>query len=156
FKKIIFEDFLPKLNFNEFQRIAIGTVGIQKIETFKEGLENLKFYLPYIQIDIENSKDFLFQINKPKNIDVLNRNININQITKWSVMEYKYLVVNNNLIQNLLGNQFGFRLETDINTAQDENTNKSKEFVKSIIEKEIQTSIDYFDKGDTNVNTNYA
>ena len=54
---------LDFLNSYELSRIAFGIVLLNEVNTFKNGYELLSNLLP-IKIDIENSSDFFYQINK--------------------------------------------------------------------------------------------
>jgi hypothetical protein len=66
-------------------RIAIGAVAMHPVTDRREGYKNLDLLLPSIEVDVENSSDFMYQINRPRVSVVLSDTI-INRISKWGVV----------------------------------------------------------------------
>lgn len=103
------------------RRIAIGAVLLQPVSDRPEGYRRLQEYLqPVLQIDPEHSEDLLYQINRPRNIVVGDRNIYMNRLSKWSVAANMVRTISfspeGTLLQTKAIPQIGVRLELDIST----------------------------------------
>lgn len=70
-----------------YARIALGGVFVIPVENKEAGYKTIQEYLPSVKIDPENSSDFLYQINRPRQSLVLARPCRINRLSKWSVMQ---------------------------------------------------------------------
>ncbi|MGK5021057.1 hypothetical protein [Janthinobacterium sp. LB2P10] len=96
------------------RRVGFGAVLLRPAENQEAAYSVLSTYLPSIKID-KNSRDFFYQINRPLSANS-NRNININRISKWSVIAAHFIAIGNsspNVMQALIAN----RLELDINNS---------------------------------------
>ncbi|GAB5494647.1 MAG: hypothetical protein Phog2KO_48620 [Phototrophicaceae bacterium] len=65
-------------------RIALGTRSIQPLDTVKDVYERLAMYIP-VEIDSENSSDFIYRINRRRKSNVIN-NLELNRLSTWSAM----------------------------------------------------------------------
>ncbi len=117
-------------------RVAYGLVLNKPVSDKKSGYRELSKYLSTIQMDPENSSDFLYQINRRR----LSKNIpglQLNRLSKWTVAsaEITQIPIGAVIIPTADSNQqtnirFA-RLELDINTAQ--------EFTKTIPNENISS-----------------
>lgn len=70
---------------SEVNRVALGGVAYIPVSGKREGYEVLSQLLPTVQIDVENSRDFQYRINRPREIDLESERITLNRISTWSV-----------------------------------------------------------------------
>ena len=66
-------------------RIAFGANLVQPATNMREALSRLACSLPNVTIDPENSSDFFYQINRPRDARSI-EGLRINRLSKWSVM----------------------------------------------------------------------
>jgi len=116
----IMSDWLSSDAVPELNRLALGSVSLIVKNNKTSAYKQLSDLLHHVEIDIENSTDFLYQINRPIQSTV-KPDLMINRLSKWSVAHYMGLgllfgdkpeVITNN--RDLIAN----RLELDINTHQ--------------------------------------
>jgi hypothetical protein len=70
----------------EVQRIAIGAVLLQKVESPVDGQLRLLHYLPRLVDFAAGTKDLVLHINRPKRAQAAP--IEINRLTKWSTVQF--------------------------------------------------------------------
>lgn len=93
------------------QRLAFGAVLLSPVESQQDGLRQLSNLLP-IELETDGSKDFSYQINRPRPSHSQIRDLSINRLSKWAVLSWAGT-------SDLGHEQFACRLELDINTALD-------------------------------------
>jgi len=101
------------------QRLAFGAVLFQPVRNHQEGYSRLAAYISSVKLEPEGSSDFLYQINRPRNTKTGISDLKINRLSKWSVMKVQALFAASSLVIIEDLNLLAFRLEMDINTAQD-------------------------------------
>jgi len=95
-------------------RLAFGAILIQPTVTHETAYELLKSYL-HFDIKLENTSDFLFQINRRRNTTTDIPSLLVNRLSKWSAMRFQQAQL---LPVQQIGQSFyAARLELDINTA---------------------------------------
>ena len=105
------------------RRLAFGSVVLLPVDSKEAGYELLGNYLPKVELDSTGISDFLYQINRPRENPLTIPNLQINRLTKWSVL--KRGLVNFELSPNAQVALFpsteslACRLELDINTSAD-------------------------------------
>ena len=110
-------------------RIALGVVSTIVNDNRESAYKQLSTLLHHVQIDIENSTDFLYQINRPIHSEVESTLI-INRLSKWSVARLVgigFLVKEKPEAIQDTREIFASRLELDINTSHDNKNLFSKE-----------------------------
>jgi hypothetical protein len=104
----------------ETNRIALGSVSMIIKDNRQSSYKQLSELLHHVTLDIENSTDFFYQINRPIKSDV-EPDLMINRLSKWNVVHFTGFGVlfgdKPEVIQDSTGN-FAIRLELDINTHQ--------------------------------------
>lgn len=101
-------------------RVAFGTVLLLTVADRTDGYKRLGAYMKSVQVD-PSSSDFMYQINRPRDVKLGDERIAINRLSKWSVA----LLARTQLV--LQGNTFvvsgapapiahACRLELDIST----------------------------------------
>ena len=120
----------------EIRRIAFGAVLISPVDSRVSGYRQLATYLPSVTIDPENSTDFLYNINRPRDSAAGIPNLKINRLSKWSVAHISTagLVVESTGISyhGVPQGHFACRLELDINTAAERREPLPREEVPSV------------------------
>ncbi len=102
-----------------FQRLALGAVLLFPVADRELGYRVLSTYLPSVKLDAENSRDFSYQINKPRIFRALDIEVLINRLSKWSVAAFQVgaFVVTGGREKMIKGpSMYACRLELDINT----------------------------------------
>ena len=101
-------------------RLAFGPIIREPMVSKRDSYRRLAELLPAVQIDIERSSDFLYQINRPRNSRVVN-GLSINRLGKWSsALQRPFQLVMSPLVtqMNPIGvEEHSCRIELDINTS---------------------------------------
>jgi hypothetical protein len=106
------------------QRLALGATVLNEVTDRLTGYKILNQLLPKVDIDVEHSSDFFFQINRPRLVAVgQGPSIEVNRLSKWSfitVITRRFIVSTNELTQrpmNLVASMRNYcRAELDVNT----------------------------------------
>lgn len=99
-------------------RLAFGAIGHQPVRDRVEAYTLLARYLPAIEMDIEHSEDFLYQINRPRESAIVTE-LKINRLSKWTAALFVGLRLDVSkavIQQRLAGGQTSCRMEFDIST----------------------------------------
>ena len=118
-------------------RVALGVILTQPVETKREGYQRLSTYIPSVHIDIENTSDFHYQINRPRSSRSGVPDLRINRLTKWSVALWRGATISMGpeSVQHSMGREhFACRLELDINTAPGLTAEIARENLPRILE----------------------
>jgi len=132
------------------RRLAFGAILHMPVENRKKGYEVMSKYLHNITLDIENSSDLFYQINRPRDSKIINDLI-INRLTKWQVISLISGQIP--LEQTKLGyvpimEDYSCQLELDINSS-----NSFKDLIpykktKGIFEEFVELGKEISEKGD--------
>lgn len=134
----------------EINRIALGTTVLQPGENKESCYKILSEYLPHVEIDIENSTDFLYQINRPIN-SLLESGLVINRLTKWSAARFAgfgIMIGDRSEIVPDAKERFACRLEIDVNTSQYHTEILSKNNLPDIIHELNELCVRIMAEGD--------
>jgi hypothetical protein len=72
----------------QLQRLALGAIVTDEVKDRMTGYRLLNELLPMVEIDVEHSSDFLYQINRPRLATFENaKSLKINRLSKWSVAQ---------------------------------------------------------------------
>ena len=101
-------------------RLAFGAAVFQPAADRVAGYRQVKEYLPDITLDPVGASDFLYQINRPRASAAGVAGLQINRLTKWSVMafgSFRVVVTPGQLTSFAEDTQrYACRLDLDINT----------------------------------------
>lgn len=105
------------------RRVAFGAILIRPVQSKIDGYLEMAAYLKtYVKLDPEGSSDFLYQINRPRQLGG-EPQVKINRLSKWSVgqVHFTQIAVNPGIRSYVtLGVPvLSMRLELDINTDAD-------------------------------------
>jgi len=132
------------------KRLAFGAILNMPVSSREEGYRRIDGFLPSVQIDPVNSSDFLYQINRPREIAQI-PSMRINRLTKWSVRatnrgRIEVAVGSPQLIPTALS--FAVRLELDINTPQEFEGELRPEHVPSLFAELMRQGTEISVRGD--------
>ena len=116
-------------------RLAFGAILLQPVNDLKTGYERLAKYLPAVQLDCEDSSDFMYQINRPRNSEIVS-GPRINRLSKWSVSRLRLYNLQVTAAQPTplpILERYACRLELDINTAPEFQDNLPKEKLSALL-----------------------
>jgi len=131
-------------------RIGFGGIFLIPVLTKVEGYKTINKFLPSLKIDVENSTDLLYQINRPRRSTV-NDNLIINRLMKWSVFNLEASIDQpfiKSQSQKIVSREIGVRLEFDINTHVDYQGQFSPEQQKVIFDELNNLGDEISEKGD--------
>lgn len=158
----LIEDVIPKFisSINNFlnlencpnaQRIAFGSTFFIGTKSRKTGYKVLSQYLPKIEIDPENSRDFLYQINRRRPSSVID-GLLINRLTKWLVVQYQTgLIPDPNTGQRPLSfdeKEYSVNVDLDINSQPDYNSVITPKTQSTLLDEFVMLSKEIAEKGD--------
>ncbi len=128
-------------------RIALGSNSLIINKNKEETYKLLSTFLHHIEIDIENSYDLLYRINRPTKSNIESGLI-INRLSKWSAVRIRGWEVNIGVKPEVIQAPqiyFASRLELDINTSQDNVKPLPKEKLAPLLQ-ELSQIIDQLSK----------
>lgn len=158
FKKVlpIFEDVVRPWLENENQdniiRLAVGGILLSEVKSREVGYHNLDKLLPAVQIDAENSRDFQYQINRPRDIKIGKEPSYFNRICTWSVLKSQavgFIVGQKGTAhRETFPIKFACRLALDISTPQDNEIIFNRELIGPLSHELHEIGIEIADYGD--------
>jgi len=135
------------------QRLAFGTILQLPVDDRPTGYRLLSTYLPYVTIDLEHTRDFLYQINRPRESNTGIGGLSINRLAKWSVGSGQWvdvLLTTPRSSESIWGRWRAFcRLELDVNTAAEFGGPLPKDRLTSVLLELIDLSKEIISEGDT-------
>jgi len=141
-------DHLPDLT-----RVAVGGIFELDATDKEEAYLKLKPFLPAVELDPVGSRDFFYQINRPRLASKLIDPLVLNRLSKWAVVAYhrtQILIDSQGQTTTPLGDAiFRCRLETDINTAHDYPGPIAKEKLRVVLHQMMDLTDEILQKGDT-------
>jgi hypothetical protein len=108
---------------NPIKRLAFGVILVHPVASREEGYKAISHYLPNVQLDVVNSSDFLYQINRPRISQTSDVPIIINRLSKWLVAKVQRLHIDLSVAEKVSPSILPYeglhacRLELDINTS---------------------------------------
>jgi hypothetical protein len=139
------------------QRVALGAVLLQPVESRQAGYRRIAEYLPAVQIDPEGSSDFLYQINRPTKSAIIPGQA-LNRLSKWYVAAFTPFRIQMQLpppqAQLLPGmllagpGIFTCRVEMDLSTSQSYTGELPPDQVAQVYNEMVELAKDIANKGD--------
>jgi len=153
-EKIFFELIETWLDIsNPIKRIAFGAILLNPVQSITDGYKKISEFLPSVDIDENNSSDFLYQINRSRKSSIID-DLTINRLSKWSVAEINALLFEVNQDDKLSTKPFqgsrsiACRMELDINTSQHLSIALEKERLKPLLAELASLGNEIAEKGD--------
>ena len=102
-------------------RMAFGAILVKPVTDRETGYSSISRLLPRVEIDPENSFDFLYQINRPRTSLSGIVGLRLNRLSKWSVLATTMVQVapsggGGRLVRETRQPRFFCRLELDMST----------------------------------------
>lgn len=101
-------------------RLAFGAILVFNVASAKAGYEALSAKLPNLRASLANARDFTYQINRPRLSKSGIQNLEINRLSRWSVMGMRIAHVNfasGDVKPDPSNEKHAVHLELDINTS---------------------------------------
>ena len=136
------------------RRLAFGAVVADPVENKREGYGKLSEILrASVAIDPDNSSDFLYQINRPRE-SIVFPHLMINRLSKWSVASRASYHMSLSpggppTRVNVTDEGTWLNLELDISTEADYSENLPNEKMESIFQELTELAVEIATKGDT-------
>ena len=106
-----------------WHRVALGLRAGRQVASHVEGYAEVAAKLPNLSLDGERCSDFVFQINRFKDVQVDGRNFRVNRLAKWAVIRFETaqltgdLALGRFLESEVLQSVLVASVELDMNTA---------------------------------------
>jgi len=134
-------------------RMAFGAVLLLPAESKVAGYQQIAEYLPFVQLEPEETSDFLYQINRPRASTSNIPELEINRLSKWNVATLRRfgLMLGPTVIRNrpLSQEDHACRLQMDINTSQYFSGEIAREQLPEIFQELVDLGIEIVNRGDT-------
>lgn len=136
---------------SSLSRLAFGAILDIPVQDRPTGYRQLTRYLRNVQIDPDNSSDFLYQINHPRE-SKKTPGLLINRLSKWAVALAKFsqVAMGPTLLEYIIsGDERCFaRLELDINTAPERQVTISEKQLPSLFSELVELATEIAIRGD--------
>ena len=135
---------------NNIIRLAAGGVHLAQVKSRKEGYQRLEAFLPAVQIDADNSRDFQYQINRRRDSKTGEEDSYFNRISKWSVVKSKTVIIDETGTVNkeIFPTKFACRLAIDISTPHDNEMVFNRGLIVPLSHELHELGIEITDNGD--------
>ena len=130
------------------QRLAFGAILFEFVENRVEGYKTLSKFLESVNLNPENSRDFLYQINRPRNSTTGISGLSINRLSKWAVAIGQMRGLSPDQKFMSFESQPSCMLELDINTDSDFNGKFSREQSTNVFGELVELGKEISQKGD--------
>ena len=134
------------------QQLAFGVILLQPVQDWQSGYRQLMHYIPSVQLDVDNTWDFLYQINRQRDSRFFT-GLRINRLSKWSVVAIQWQTMSLQMPsapirQTLSPLYHACRLELDINTVPEFQGEFSREELTSVFHELIDYAVEIANRGD--------
>ncbi len=132
-------------------RIAFGATLLNPVDSHEDGYHILSTYLPYVELDAENSFDFLYQINRRRDSKIGIQDLRINRLSKWSValLTYEPITISPSAVSRFGAiRQYACRLELDINTSPSFEGEFTLEDIRNVFDELVKLGTETAEEGD--------
>ena len=151
FEEVV-EPWLENDKTNNIIRLAVGGILLSAVKSREEGYHKLQKLLPTVQIDAESSRDFQYQINRPRDFKLGEEDSYFNRMSTWSVLKLQtvgFIVGQQGTMhQEILPAKFTCRLALDISTPQDNEVIFKSEMIVPLSHELHELGIEIADHGD--------
>lgn len=124
-------------------RLAFGARMIIPTDGREKAYTTLSQFLPF-ELDIENSSDFLYRINKRRPSKSGFSSLEINRLSTWSALRFQMGGLKNTQVSE----QFACQLEVDINTIPDFDGTFDNDTLPDLFHELVELGLEIAEKGD--------
>lgn len=135
-----------------FNRLAIGSILVLPVQDKADGYREIQKYLPAVKLDAENSADFSYGINRPRQSQII-AGLRINRLSNWSVAKLSGIRIElgdagqSRAIESAEGLS-ACRLQVDVNTQPE----RTEAFVyndrEALLDELMRINAELVDRGD--------
>ncbi len=136
---------LKKSLYVNVNRCALGAVLMMPSNSKVESYERMSKLVPSVKLDAENSKEFLYRINRPIESK---QGFEINRITTWNALARRVEILQES-VKTQISNNFFVRLELDFSTPIEQATPLKPENLVPIFEELNTLAIENARHGET-------
>ena len=129
------------------QRLAFGSILGIPVNSQPEGYDRLRSFLKSVELDAENSSDFLYQINRPRAFEADGFQIKVNRLSKWSVSLWQMLEIRG-VTGGSITSGNACRLELDLSTDGEFAGELPKDLLTKILDVLIEFGLEISQRGD--------
>jgi len=131
------------------QRLAFGSILLLPMDEESSARQQLFAYLPFNPQNFENAQEFLYQINRPRSSTSGLSNLQINRLSKWSVIKWKIINFSPNISSYSESlDSLTCCIELDINTSPDYQEDLPKEKLPQIFRELVDLGKEIVKEGD--------
>ena len=132
----------------KFNRLAYGAILLMPVKDHVSGYKKIANYLPEVRLDPENSRDFFYQINRPRHYSS-NPELPINRLMRWRVIKQSSLISTSpKSVMVTAKENYACKVELDINTSNEISTDLPSEELINIWNELALLGIEISEKGD--------
>lgn len=136
-------------NLPAISRFAYGLILLKPVQRLDQGYEFLQPLLHEVNLDIGNSSDFLYQINRPKDSETGIPNLRINRLSKWAVLRVNAALMSSSTpVVVEVPDSFAAHLELDINTTKESVDTLPSDKLSKVYSELVDFAIDIAQNGD--------
>lgn len=133
-------------------RLAFGAVLLHPVGSRTEGYRLLNSYLPTVSLDPENTFDFSYQINRPRESTSGIVNFSVNRLSKWGVSTWRSFALSIEPITRIRSfpdqELYACRLQLDINTSQYFQGEITREHLPEVFSELVELGVEIIREGD--------
>jgi hypothetical protein len=134
---------------DDFQRVAFGLVLVQPVASREAGYEKLVPYMHAVRVDVNQSSDFSYQINRWRRSKGPIAGLDINRLSKWAVQRRGVVAVDTGgTPPQVFETGHALRVELDINTALTFSGTFSAEQTVALLEEAAELALEIAREGD--------
>ena len=105
-------------------------------------------FLPFVKLDSENSSDFFYRINRPRQMELTGRQVLINRLSQWGCLQLNFTLMVAEMSKTVSCGD-AVSLLTDISSAAEEDLSGATEEDKQhLLEELFAFSNELSEKGD--------
>jgi hypothetical protein len=132
------------------QRLAFGSILLLPMDEESSARQQLFAYLPFDPQKFEDAQEFLYQINRPRSSTLGISNLQINRLSKWSVIKWRTLNFSPTNISSYSESSSSLTccIELDINTSPEYQEDLPKEKLPQIFRELVELGKEIVQEGD--------
>lgn len=138
------------VQYDDCKRLAFGAILQLPVNGREEGYQQISKYVGF-NIDGTSASDFLFQINRPRASKASGPDLQINRLSKWSVVltETRWLVISpeGTLPMGSVSSSAACQLELDINTPFETSIRLTRQLLPKLFHELVDFGKEIAEKG---------
>jgi hypothetical protein len=146
-------DWLTLETYPAIDRLAFGAILLYPTATLEDSYRQLLAYLPGINPDLRGSRDFLYQINRPRKTETDIPELKINRLSKWATLDLVEVLAKvspspESPKRVATSRYLACRVELDINTSSEFEGELPRVHLPALFEELVAVGQEILDQGD--------